>query len=49
MSEGMSFDFFAREWEFMCTTCNKEFYTPTKKDMQRAILIHTRKECLGGW
>ena len=49
MLNGMTYDFFAREWEFQCSTCGHEFFTPTKKDMQKAWHIHTHKVCLGGW
>ena len=49
MTDGFSYDFFAREWEFQCKTCLHEFYTPTKHEMLKAWDIHTHKVCGGGW
>lgn len=46
---GMTYDFMAGEWEFQCAVCLQEFYTPTKKDMQKAWWVHTHKVCGGGW
>ena len=49
VTDGFSYDFFAREWEFQCKTCLHEFYTPTKHEMLKAWDIHTHKVCGGGW
>jgi hypothetical protein len=49
MSKWMYYDFFAREWQGFCASCNKELFAPTKSDYITNRLYHTRNECGGGY
>jgi hypothetical protein len=42
-------DFFEREWNFSCGSCNESMSAPSRKIMTKIRLYHTRNECLGGW
>jgi hypothetical protein len=47
--KGYQYDYFAQEWTVLCLACNIDLYSPTKYDMLKTHLYHTRNECLGGW
>ena len=47
--KGYQYDYFAQEWTILCLACNTDLYSPTKYDMIKTHLYHTRNECLGGW
>lgn len=47
--QGAIYDFFAKEWNYTCSSCNQLFYAPTKKTITKTRLYHTRNECLNGY
>jgi hypothetical protein len=46
--KGYIYDFFAREWSYKCS-CGEELFAPTRKQMNKSRLYHTRNNCLGGY
>ena len=49
MSKWMWYDFFGREWNGFCASCNQELHAPTKSEYIANRLYHTRNICGGGY
>jgi hypothetical protein len=47
--KGLKYDFFAKEWYLKAPCCGIDIYAPTKKDLNKTRLYHTRNECIGGY
>ena len=46
---GSTYDYFAKEWSFKCSTCSEVMFAPSKKTIIKTRLYHTRNICLGGY
>jgi len=47
--KGSKYDFFAREWSYICSSCDEKLFAPSKKTISESRLYHTRNLCLGGY
>jgi hypothetical protein len=46
---GAIYDYFAKEWNYKCSTCLEVLHAPSKKTITKTRLNHTRNICLGGY
>jgi hypothetical protein len=47
--KGSKYDFFSGEWYHECGACKESLYAPTKKEIVKTRLYHSRNLCLGGY